>query len=85
MGERDVACVVVTYDALPWLEPCLESVRGVDTVIVDHGSTDGTFELVEERFPEVRLVRQENRGLAAGWNRGIGETDGRYVLFRPVR
>jgi N-acetylglucosaminyl-diphospho-decaprenol L-rhamnosyltransferase len=81
MAEREVACVVVTYDALPWIEPCLESVRGVDAVVVDHGSTDGTLELVEERFPEVRLVRQENRGLAAGWNRGIGETDGRYVLI----
>jgi GT2 family glycosyltransferase len=81
MAEADVACVVVTYDALPWLEPCLESVRAVETVVVDHGSTDGTVELVAERFPEVRLVRQENRGLAAGWNRGIAETDSRYVLI----
>jgi GT2 family glycosyltransferase len=81
MAEHDAACVVVTFDALPWLEPCLESVRGVETVVVDHGSSDGTLELVEERFPEVRLVRQENRGLAAGWNRGIAETESRYVLI----
>jgi hypothetical protein len=72
---------VVTYDALPWLERCLESVRGLETVVVDHGSRDGTLELVRERFPEARLIEQENRGLAAGWNAGIAATGGRYVLL----
>jgi GT2 family glycosyltransferase len=77
----DVAVVVVTYDALPWLEQCLESVRGVETVVVDHGSSDGTVAFVRERFPEVVVVEQENKGLAAGWNAGIARTHGRYVLL----
>jgi len=77
----DVSVVVVTYNALPWLERCLESVRGVETVIVDHGSTDGTLALVRERFPELQLVEEENRGLAFGWNTGIARTSGRYVLL----
>ena len=77
----DVSVVVVTYNAMPWLEQCLESVRGVETVVVDHGSTDGTLELVRERFPEVALVEEENRGLAFGWNTGIARTAGRYVLL----
>jgi N-acetylglucosaminyl-diphospho-decaprenol L-rhamnosyltransferase len=77
----DVSVVVVTYNALPWLEQCLESVRGVETVIVDHGSTDGTLELVRERFPELELVEEENRGLAFGWNTGVARTSGRYVLL----
>ena len=53
----DVSVVVVTYNALPWLERCLESVRGYETIVVDHGSTDGTLELVRERFPEVAADR----------------------------
>jgi GT2 family glycosyltransferase len=77
----DVSVVVVTYNALPWLEQCLASVRGVETVVVDHGSTDGTVALVRERFPDVALVEQENRGLAFGWNAGIARTSGRYVLL----
>jgi GT2 family glycosyltransferase len=77
----DAAVVVVTYNALPWLEQCLASVRGVETVVVDHGSTDGTVALVRERFPDVALVEQENRGLAFGWNAGIARTSGRYVLL----
>ena len=77
----DVAAVVVTYNALPWIVQCLESVRGVETVVVDHGSTDGTLDLVRERFPEAAVVEQENRGLAYGWNAGIERTSGRYVLL----
>jgi N-acetylglucosaminyl-diphospho-decaprenol L-rhamnosyltransferase len=75
------AAVVVTYDALPWIEQCLDSLRGVETVIVDHGSTDGTLGVVRDRHPEVRLIAAENRGLGAGWNRGIRETASTYVLL----
>jgi GT2 family glycosyltransferase len=78
---QDVAAVVVAYDALPWIEQCLESLAGVATVVVDNGSTDGTRDVVRERFPDVRLVESENRGLGAGWNRGIEDTESRYVLL----
>jgi GT2 family glycosyltransferase len=77
----DISVVVVTYNALPWLEQALESVRGHETVVVDHGSSDGTLELVRRRFPDVELVEQENRGLAYGWNTGVARTSGRYVLL----
>jgi N-acetylglucosaminyl-diphospho-decaprenol L-rhamnosyltransferase len=79
--SSDVSVVIVTYNGLPYVERSLESVAGYETVVVDHGSTDGTPELVRERFPAARLVQQPNLGLAAGWNRGIRETDRRYVLL----
>jgi GT2 family glycosyltransferase len=79
-GTR-VAAVVVTYDALPWIEPCLDSLRGVETVVVDNGSHDGTVDFVHERFGEVRLIEAENRGLGAGWNIGLRATESRYVLL----
>src|SRR5262249_1052496 len=59
----------------------LESVRGREIVVVDNASTDGTVAFVRERFPEVEVVEQENRGLAAGWNTGIARTSGPYVLL----
>jgi N-acetylglucosaminyl-diphospho-decaprenol L-rhamnosyltransferase len=77
----DISVVVVAYNALPWLEPCLVSVAGHETVVVDHGSTDGTLDLLRERFPCVRVLERENRGLAAGWNAGIAATAARYVLL----
>jgi N-acetylglucosaminyl-diphospho-decaprenol L-rhamnosyltransferase len=78
-GAR-AACVVVTYDALPWIEQCLTSVAGVETLVVDNGSTDGTVDLVRETFPGVRLIESENRGLCAGWNIGIRATTAEHVL-----
>jgi N-acetylglucosaminyl-diphospho-decaprenol L-rhamnosyltransferase len=77
----EISVVVVTYDALPWIEQCLESVRGVPAVVVDNGSTDGTVGFVLERFPDVQLIESENLGLAAGWNTGIRKTKSRYVLL----
>ena len=76
----EVSAVVVTYNGLPHVERALESVSGLETVVVDHGSTDGTVERVRVGFPAATVVEQENLGLAAGWNRGIRETAAPYVL-----
>lgn len=82
MASADsVAAVVVTYDALPWIEPCLDSLAGVETVVVDNGSRDETVAFVRERYPAVRLIESENRGLGAGWNIGIEATESRWVLL----
>ena len=77
----DVSVVVVTHNALPWLEQCLESVRGEEVIVVDNASTDAGVAIVRERFPDVQLVEQENRGLAAGWNVGLARGTGRYFLI----
>ncbi len=76
-----VSVVVVTYNPRPWIEECLESVRGHETIVVDHGSTDSTVELVRERFPEARLVQQENKGLGGGSNAGMRVASGDYYLL----
>ena len=76
--EPDVFVVVVTLNALPWVERCLESVHGHEVTVVDHGSTDGTLELVRERFPDARIVEQENRGMGGGNNAGMRLASGRY-------
>ena len=77
----DVSVVVVTLNALPWVERALESVRGNETIVVDHGSTDGTLELVRDRFPDVRVIEQENKGLGAGSNAGMRVATGEWFLL----
>ena len=77
----DVSAVAVTLNGLPWIEQCLESLAGVETILVDHGSTDGTLERVRERFPAVRVIEQENRGLGAGLNAGMLAAPARYHLL----
>ena len=65
----DVSVVVVTYNALPWIEKCLESVDGCDVIVVDNGSTDGTAEIAR-RLP-VRVVREDRRGYGSACLAGV--------------
>src|SRR5690348_6702204 len=81
MQPPDLTAIVVTYNALPWLEQCLESVRGHEVVVVDHGSTDGTLAFVRERYPEARVVVQENKGMGGGNNAGMRVAGGRYFFL----
>ena len=50
----------------------LESLDGIETICVDNGSTDGSDAAVEERFPQVELIRTgANLGFAGGNNVGL--------------
>src|SRR5262245_11720835 len=84
---HDLAIVVVSNDSEHWLGLCLETIFGhagavdLDVVVADNGRTDGTRELVEDRFPDARLVTCENRGFAHANNRALITCDARYVLL----
>ena len=50
----------------------LESLAGIETICVDNGSTDGSADEVQHRFPDVELIRTgANLGYAGGNNVGI--------------
>jgi GT2 family glycosyltransferase len=80
----DVSVVVVSYNAREQLERCLAAVAGgsAEVIVVDNASTDGSAELVRERFPAVRLIElSENVGFGAGNNEGMRAASGRYFLL----
>ncbi len=83
MAPADVSVIVVSYNSREHLGRCLASVRGGhEVIVVDNGSTDGSRELVRERFPEVHLLeRAENRGFGAANNEGMRVGSGRYFLI----
>jgi len=83
----DLAIIVVSTNEAHWLRPCLTSIFehvgdiDLDVVLVDNESTDGTRDLVEAEFPDVRIVTSENHGFSHANNRGWLTTDARYALF----
>jgi len=85
--KHDLAVIVISTNEAHWIERCLPTVfdhaggASLDVVVVDNSSTDGTRELVEERFPEARVVTSANHGFGYGNNRGLETTSSRYVLF----
>jgi len=67
-----VTAVVLSWNGREDTLRCLESLAGVETVVVDNSSDDGSPEAIEERFPNVELIRAGvNLGFAAGCNVGI--------------
>jgi hypothetical protein len=69
----DVSVIVLNYNGRDLTPECLASIpSGVQTIVVDNGSTDGSPGDIESRFPWAKLVRNRvNRGFAAGVNQGI--------------
>lgn len=81
-----VSVVIATYNRRDLVQECIRSVlaqsyRGFEVVVIDDGSTDGTTRLIEQLFPEVRVIHQENAERGAAFNRGIRMARGRYVCF----
>jgi len=53
-----------------------------DVWVVDNASSDGSAQMVRERFPWVRLIEnEENVGFARANNQAIRQSNGRYVLL----
>jgi len=71
------AVLIVNYNGAGFLKECLESLLSQSMapdriVMVDNGSTDGSADLVREKFSAVVVLRQEkNLGFAGGNNLGI--------------
>jgi GT2 family glycosyltransferase len=82
----DVTVMITTRNRISELVKTLENCRtlsGVtlEVLVVDDTSTDGTYEVVRDRFPEVQIVRNEvNKGSIASRNDILRRARGRYVI-----
>src|SRR5450755_1044242 len=82
----DISVIIVNWNTEDFLEQCLESMvatppsRSTEIIVVDNASSDGSAEMVEDKFPQVKLIRShENLGFARGNNLGIQHSCGRYI------
>lgn len=83
----DISVVILNYNVREFLENCLNSVRkaigslSVEVFVVDNASVDDSPRMVQEKFPEVTLIENEdNVGFARGNNIALRNCRGRYVL-----
>jgi GT2 family glycosyltransferase len=84
----DMSIVLVCWNNKAYLDPCLKSLyegglkSSFDVVVVDNGSTDGSQQMLAEKYPEVKIIQNEgNVGLGKASNQGVDATNGRYVLL----
>ena len=83
-----VSIVIITWNGKFHLQKCLSSLAGyskrpgVEVILVDNGSSDGTVDWVKKTWPDVRLVAlEENKGVAYARNRGLELATGDYLLI----
>jgi glycosyltransferase involved in cell wall biosynthesis len=87
VGPPLISVVVPAFNAEATIGATLEGVRSqthraLEVVVVDDGSTDGTARIVERFVAEdsrIRLLRQQNRGVARARNAGFAMTRGAYI------
>jgi glycosyltransferase involved in cell wall biosynthesis len=80
-----VSVVVCAYNAARTLPECLRSLGEIDypeyeVILVDDGSKDHTPEIAAE-FPQVRYIRQVNRGLSVARNVGAEHATGEIIAY----
>jgi len=85
-GRPAVSVILPTFNRREYLAASVESVLGqtyrdFELIVIDDGSTDGTGEMVESRWPSIRYFPQANAGVAAARNRGLDEARGRLIAF----
>lgn len=88
-AEIKVTVIMPIYNAYEYLRPALDSIldqtlREIEVICIDDGSTDHTLELLKEyqkRDERVRIVTENNAGPSIARNKGIVRARGEYTIF----
>lgn len=84
-----VSVIIPVYNQAPYLAECLDSVlaqslREIEVICIDDGSTDGSELMLDgyaKRDPRVKVIHQANAGVATARNNGLAAATGEFVAF----
>jgi GT2 family glycosyltransferase len=83
-----LSIIILSWNTKDLTRNCLRSIFGgerdldFEVIVVDNASQDGSAEMIEQEFPQVKLIKnKENIGFARGNNQGFQAGRGEYVLF----
>lgn len=89
MKEEMISIIVPVYNAKKYLNKCLDSIinqtyKNLDIILINDGSTDGSGRICDEYARidnRIRVIHNINQGVSAARNKGIGLSNGKYILF----
>ncbi|GGN95903.1 glycosyltransferase [Saccharibacillus kuerlensis] len=87
--KPSVSVIVPVFNVEDYLRKCLESLsaqtlREIEIIVVDDGSTDGSFAVASECAKQdgrIRVIHQENQGVSGARNAGLNAASGEYIGF----
>jgi len=84
----DLSIIIVSWNVAELLAACLDSISAnvsplrAEIIVVDSASTDGTVNILSERYPQVHVLPQtENLGFTRCNNIGLQAASGRYLML----
>lgn len=88
-GDIKISVIVPVYNTEKYLDQCLTSIENqtlkeIEIICVNDGSKDGSRKILEEHAKNddrIKVINQENAGVAAARNHGLREAHGDYVAF----
>jgi glycosyltransferase involved in cell wall biosynthesis len=87
--KYEVSVILTVYNRELYLQRSIDSLvnqnfSNWELIAIDDGSTDNSLNVLREyemKFPNIKILRQENRGIAPSRNRGIFLSSGKYITF----
>lgn len=83
-----ISVIIPAYNAENTISICLEALfyqtidqTEYEVIVIDDGSTDTTKKIIQQNYPQVRLISQHNQGPAAARNNGAHQAKGDLLFF----
>lgn len=88
-GQDKVTIVVPVFNTLEYLSRCINSIKNqtyqnIEILIINDGSTDESkrmCELIAKQDKRIRVINQDNKGLAESRNIGVEQASGEFICF----
>ena len=84
----DLSIIIVNYNVKEFLQNLLDSLKKAtqnishEIIIVDNASDDGSVEVIEDRYPQVKLIKNEkNIGFGKANNIALSQAQGKFLLL----
>jgi glycosyltransferase involved in cell wall biosynthesis len=84
---KKISVIIPVYNVEKYIAATINSVlsqtyESFDVIIIDDGSPDNSIEICQQfTDPRIKIIRQQNRGLAGARNTGIRHAQGDYLAF----
>ena len=89
MGQVKVSVIIPVYNGAAYIRECMDSIvcqtlKEIEIIPVDAGSTDGTVEILQEyakKDSRIKLLFSDKKSMGYQTNRGISAAKGEYIGF----
>ena len=85
-----ISIIIPVYNVEDYLEDSIKSIisqtifENLEIILVDDGSIDKSYEIgkkFSEKYKNIKIIKQENKGVSAARNTGLDVASGQYIAF----